>query len=45
MNILLVIFVVLLFLEMAYRPRLDFCRNGQLLLWYGRKNRKFKRLI
>lgn len=31
---------LLIFIEVLFSPRLDFTRDGFVLLWYGRRNRK-----
>lgn len=35
------ILIAILIVELAFRPRLDYTHNDLLLLWYGRKSRKF----
>ena len=37
---LFIFLLVLLLIEMVYRPRLDYTRDERLL-WYGRKTRKY----
>lgn len=40
------IYLILLFIiEVAFRPRLDYTRDKDLLLWYGRNNRNYIKII
>ena len=32
----------ILLIEILFKPRLDKTRKGDMLLWYGRKQRKYK---
>lgn len=42
--ILLVIAIIALTVEISFKPRVDETRDGELLLWYGRTNRKYIKL-
>ena len=37
---LIAILIIGVALEVAFKPRLDYTHGDQLLLWYGRENRK-----
>jgi hypothetical protein len=36
------ILIIIVFVEIDYKPRLDYTRDKKLLLWYGKPYRKFK---
>lgn len=40
-KILIIISVLALTIELIYRPRLDYTRDGKRILWYGRKSRRY----
>lgn len=35
------IIILILLLEIIFRPRFDFARKGRILLWYGHKKIKY----
>jgi hypothetical protein len=35
------ILIVILVIELQYTPRLDFTKDGNILLWYGKNERKY----
>lgn len=41
MKILTLLLLLLLIIELIYKPRIDFTRDGKCLVWYGRNNRKY----
>lgn len=41
----LLILTLAIIIEIIYKPRLDITSEGELLLWYGRKYRKYKILF
>jgi hypothetical protein len=43
--ILILILIVLLFAEVFYVPRVDYTRDNKVILWYGKKIRKYKVLF
>ena len=42
---IIILLTALMLIEYFLKPRFGFIRNGRILLWYGRKNRKYKVLI
>jgi hypothetical protein len=38
---LLILVVVTLIIHISYAPLIDITRDGKIVLWYGRKERKF----
>jgi hypothetical protein len=38
------LFVLLIIVEIVFRPRIDRTRDGDLLLWYGRRKRNYIKL-
>jgi len=45
MKSLIIILIVLFFSDLMWKPRLDFTREGNLLLWYGKTTRKHIKLL
>lgn len=45
MTCLLLVTTTALIIEIAYSPRLGYTREGNVLLWYGKKERKYIVLI
>ena len=41
---MIVLLIILLLGEILFRPRLDVTREKELLLWYGRRKRKYIKL-
>lgn len=41
MNILLIIIIAVLLTELWLRPRVDKISNGKVLLWYGKRRRRY----
>jgi len=39
------VILIVIVIELAFSPRLDKTRNGDLLLWYGRNKRKYIKII
>lgn len=35
------VLIISLALELIFKPRIDYTRKGDTVLWYGRKNRKY----
>jgi hypothetical protein len=42
--ILLLLFVLVLLIELIFKPRLDMDKKGNFYLWYGIKTRKYIKL-
>jgi len=40
----LIIIGLLLTLNTIWRPRIDKTKEGEVLLWYGKENRRYKKL-
>lgn len=38
---IIIILIMLFFVEITIYPRLDFTREKKLLLWFGKRNRKY----
>ena len=38
---MIAIIIILVAIELIYHPRLDVTRDGDWILWYGNKNRKY----
>lgn len=41
MKIIIILVILTLIVEVVYKPRLDFTREGKLVLWYGRNVREY----
>ena len=39
-----IIILLLFFIEILLKPRFDKTRNGDLLIWYGKKHRTYKKI-
>ena len=39
------ILLLILLVEIIFRPRLDITKEGDLFLWYGHKKRKYIKII
>jgi hypothetical protein len=44
-SIILLILLISFILELLFKPRFDYTRDGWILLWFGRKDRKYIRII
>ena len=42
MKWILLIIILLIMIELKYKPRLDRLKNGKIILWYGNIVRKYK---
>lgn len=45
MKLIGIAFIVLVVVELLFHPRFDYTTEGNLLIWYGRKTRNFKKLF
>ena len=45
MKIIGIIFLIMVLVELFFRPRFDYTREGWILLWYGRKHRNYIKII
>lgn len=41
MNIITIILILILIIEIKFKPRIGRIKTGAFILWYGNKNRKF----
>jgi len=43
--VVVALILLALIIEMIFRPRFDATRDKKLLLWYGKNNRKYIKII
>jgi hypothetical protein len=43
--IITIISILILLIEIIFKPRLDYTSEGWLILWYGHKVRKYTRIL